>query len=87
MGGVARVEQDLARVYVDDLDVALPLYERLAGGAPVRRFGFRAVGLADPGSAGSEVPGARWLSEGYPHSRESNRQRGRRCGYLGVIVP
>src|SRR5205823_2996329 len=41
-----RVEQVLARVYVDDLDVALPLYERLADGAPVRRFGFRAIELA-----------------------------------------
>ncbi len=43
---MARVEQVLARVYIDDLDAALPLYERLAEGAPVRRFGFRAVELA-----------------------------------------
>jgi hypothetical protein len=43
---MARVEQVLARVYVDDLDTALPLYERLAEGAPVRRFSFRAVELA-----------------------------------------
>jgi catechol 2,3-dioxygenase-like lactoylglutathione lyase family enzyme len=43
---VARVEQVLARVYVDDLEAALPLYRRLAADAPVRRFGFRDVELA-----------------------------------------
>jgi hypothetical protein len=43
---VTRIEQVLARVYLDDLDAALPLYERLADGAPVRRFGFGAVELA-----------------------------------------
>lgn len=46
MGAVARVEQVLARVYVDDLEAALPLYERLAGGAPKQRFSFRAIELA-----------------------------------------
>jgi predicted enzyme related to lactoylglutathione lyase len=43
---VPRIEQVLARVYVDDLDAALPLYERLAGGAQVQRFRFRTVELA-----------------------------------------
>ncbi|WP_261571256.1 VOC family protein [Frankia gtarii] len=36
----------LARVYVESLDAALPLYQRLAGDAPTRRFGFRDVELA-----------------------------------------
>ncbi len=40
------IEQVLARVYVDDLDAALPLYQRLAEGAQVRRFRFRTVELA-----------------------------------------
>lgn len=43
---VGRIQQVLARVYVDDLESALPLYTRLAGGVPVRRFSFGAVHLA-----------------------------------------
>ncbi|WP_211189463.1 VOC family protein [Actinomycetospora sp. TBRC 11914] len=43
---MARIEQVLARVYVVDLDAALPLYSRLAEGAPVRRFAFGGVELA-----------------------------------------
>jgi hypothetical protein len=43
---VARIRQVLARVFVESLDEALPLYEGLAGGCPVRRFSFRNVELA-----------------------------------------
>lgn len=43
---MARVRQVLARVFVESLDEALPLYERLAGDHPVRRFSFRNVDLA-----------------------------------------
>jgi predicted enzyme related to lactoylglutathione lyase len=39
----------LARVVVEDLDAALPLYERLSGATP-RRFNFRDVELAWVGS-------------------------------------
>lgn len=40
----------LARVYVDDLDAALPLYQRLAGARqPPARFRFRDVELARVG--------------------------------------
>jgi hypothetical protein len=44
------VRQVLARVFVDDLDRALPTYRRLSGGAEVRRFAFREVRLAWIGS-------------------------------------
>ena len=33
----------VARVYVDDLDAALPLYRRLAGVAEAKRFEFGEV--------------------------------------------
>ncbi len=39
----------IARVVVDDLDTAIPLYQGLAGGAEVSRFGFRDVELASVG--------------------------------------
>jgi predicted enzyme related to lactoylglutathione lyase len=40
------VEVVLARVFVDDIDGALPLYETLSGTSDVRRFSFRDVELA-----------------------------------------
>jgi hypothetical protein len=39
----------LTRVYVSDLDAALPLYRRLAGEPETRRFRFRDVELARVG--------------------------------------
>lgn len=39
----------LARVYVDDLDRALPLYERLTGDSSPLRFGHEGVLLAKVG--------------------------------------
>lgn len=39
----------IARVFVDDLDKALPLYQRLAGSDQVKRFAFRDVELASVG--------------------------------------
>lgn len=39
----------LARIYVDDLPAALPLYERLAAQAAPHRFGFRGLRLATVG--------------------------------------
>lgn len=39
----------IARVYVDDLDQALPLYQRIAGTDQVKRFTFRDVELASVG--------------------------------------
>jgi predicted enzyme related to lactoylglutathione lyase len=42
----ATVRQVLARVFVDDLDAALPTYEALAGIPDVRRFAFQDVRLA-----------------------------------------
>ena len=39
----------LARVVVDDLDEAVPLYQALAGGGPVQRFDFGGVSLANVG--------------------------------------
>jgi predicted enzyme related to lactoylglutathione lyase len=39
----------LARVFVDDLDAALPLYQELAGVTEVNRFSFRDVQLAQAG--------------------------------------
>lgn len=49
----------LARVVVDDLDQAIPLYQALAGGEPVQRFDFRGVQLASVGPfillAGADV--------------------------------
>jgi hypothetical protein len=41
--------QVLARVYVDDLEAALPAYRALADGAEPRRFSFGAVELARVG--------------------------------------
>jgi hypothetical protein len=42
---MARIRQVLARVFVESLDDALPLYERLAEGVPVRRFKSRNMEL------------------------------------------
>ena len=39
----------IARVYVDDIDQALPLYQRLADTDTVKRFTFRDVELASVG--------------------------------------
>lgn len=39
----------IVRVFVDDLDQALPLYQRLAGTDQVKRFTFRDVELASVG--------------------------------------
>jgi predicted enzyme related to lactoylglutathione lyase len=39
----------LARVFVDSLDEALPLYERLADDAAVHRFAFQGIELAQVG--------------------------------------
>lgn len=39
----------IARVFVDDLDQALPLYQRLADTDQVKRFTFRDVELASVG--------------------------------------
>jgi predicted enzyme related to lactoylglutathione lyase len=44
------VDLVLARVFVDDIDRALPLYEALSGTDQVRRFRFRDVELAWVGS-------------------------------------
>ncbi|GAA2532522.1 hypothetical protein [Winogradskya humida] len=44
------VREILARVFVDDLDRALPTYVNLSGGAEPRIFEFRAVRLAWIGS-------------------------------------
>jgi hypothetical protein len=43
---MAIIEAVLARVFVDDIDLALPVYVDLAGGGPPRRFTFRDVDLA-----------------------------------------
>ena len=43
---MAIVSAVLARVFVDDLDTALPLYRQLSGDAEPRRFGFADVRLA-----------------------------------------
>ena len=47
---MSNVRGVLARVYVDDLDAALPLYQALAGVDEVRRFEFRGVQVAWVGS-------------------------------------
>jgi hypothetical protein len=39
----------VARVFVDDLDTAIPLYQQLAQTTAVNRFGFRDVQLAQVG--------------------------------------
>jgi hypothetical protein len=39
----------VARVFVDDLDAAIPLYQQLAQTTAVNRFGFRDVRLAQVG--------------------------------------
>ena len=39
----------VARVFVDDLDAAIPLYQQLAQTTVVNRFGFRDVRLAQVG--------------------------------------
>lgn len=46
---MSNVNAVIARVVVDDLDAALPLYQRLAGVAEPERFGFRDVKLASVG--------------------------------------
>jgi hypothetical protein len=45
----ANIRQVIARVLVEDLDSAIPLYQGLAGAAEARRFGFRDVELAAVG--------------------------------------
>lgn len=45
---MANISKVLARVFVADLDAAIPLYEELAGAA-AERFGFRDVQLARVG--------------------------------------
>jgi hypothetical protein len=56
--GPPQIKQVLARVFVDSIDDALPLYEELAGQTEVRRFSFGDIELAWVGSflllAGSE---------------------------------
>jgi predicted enzyme related to lactoylglutathione lyase len=47
---VSNVRGVLARVFVDDLDAAVPLYQALAGVSEVRRFEFRGVQVAWVGS-------------------------------------
>ena len=39
----------LARVFVPDLETAIPLYQELSGAGEVQRFGFRDVQLAQVG--------------------------------------
>lgn len=46
---MSNISAVIARVFVDDLDAALPLYERLAGDAQANRFSFRDVELASVG--------------------------------------
>jgi predicted enzyme related to lactoylglutathione lyase len=46
--GMPNISKVLARVFVPDLDAAIPLYEELAQ-APAERFGFRDVELARVG--------------------------------------
>lgn len=48
--GRQTVVEVLARIYVDDLDAALPLYVALSDGAEPRRFEFGDVRLAWVGS-------------------------------------
>jgi predicted enzyme related to lactoylglutathione lyase len=48
MPGMANISKVLARVFVPDLDAALPLYEELAQ-AEAERFAFRDVELARVG--------------------------------------
>lgn len=45
----ANIIRVLARVFVDDLEAALPLYRELADGAEPARFSFRGVELARVG--------------------------------------
>lgn len=44
------VQEVLARVFVDDIDRAVPTYVQLSGGAAPHRFEFRDVRLARVGS-------------------------------------
>lgn len=46
---MANITAVIARVFVDDIDKALPLYQTLAGVDEVKRFGFRGVELASVG--------------------------------------
>ena len=46
--GMSNISKVLARVFVSDLDAAIPLYEELAQ-ARAERFGFRDVELARVG--------------------------------------
>ena len=48
MPGMANITKVLARVFVSDLDAAIPLYEELAH-ARAEKFGFRDVELARVG--------------------------------------
>ncbi|AJT42843.1 VOC family protein [Psychromicrobium lacuslunae] len=46
----SNIVEVVARVYVEDLNAALPLYQQLSGGGDPHRFGFRDIQLAKIGS-------------------------------------
>jgi hypothetical protein len=46
---MSRIRAVLARVFVDDLEAAIPLYQQLAQAEQVARFGFGDVQLAQVG--------------------------------------
>jgi predicted enzyme related to lactoylglutathione lyase len=46
---MSNITSVMARVFVDDLDAAIPLYQQLAQTTAVNRFGFREVQLAQVG--------------------------------------
>jgi predicted enzyme related to lactoylglutathione lyase len=46
---MSNITEVIVRVFVDDLDAAVPFYERLADGAEAKRFAFRDVELASVG--------------------------------------
>jgi hypothetical protein len=46
---MSNISSVVARVFVDDLEAAIPLYQQLAETTAVNRFGFRDVQLAQVG--------------------------------------
>ena len=46
---MSNITAAIVRVFVDNLEAAVPLYERLADGAQANRFAFRDVELASVG--------------------------------------
>ncbi len=60
------VDSVLARVVVDDIDTALPLYEQLAGHPEIRRFSFRDAELV--------LVGPFLLLSGTPEAMEKYRR-------------